>query len=228
MDVSLLALSWRRVGFAHWDLSPGTVAERLPPGLTVDTFDGRAWVGVVALEITGAGVGLSGGDGFAELNLRTYVTHDGDPGVYFFSLDAADSLAVDVARSAYGLPYYRAEARVRPRGGGIRFDHRRSHPGAAPARFAATYGPDGERSSTDPGSLEAFLVERYRYYLHRGGRLWVGNIDHEPWRPAPATATVESNTLSAAAGLPDLWGDPHLLYAAPDGMSVRAGSVRPV
>ncbi|PSQ39353.1 hypothetical protein BRD13_03335 [Halobacteriales archaeon SW_5_70_135] len=219
--MSLLSLSWRDVCFLHWDLDPDVVAARLPDGLDVDTCDGRAWLGVVPLEIT------AGGRSFAELNLRTYVRRDGEPGVYFFSLDAADPAAVAAARAAYGLPYYRAEAGLRERDGAVRFDHRRTHPDAAPARFRATYAPDGERSEAAPGSLAAFLVERYRYYLERGGRLWAGDVDHAPWRPAPATATVASNTLPAAAGF-DVRGDPHLLYAAHDGMRVEAGPVRPV
>ena len=219
--MSLLSLSWRDVCFLHWELDPETVAARLPDGLDVDTYDGRAWLGVVPLEIT------AGGRSFAELNLRTYVRHDDDPGVYFFSLDAADPTAVAAARAAYGLPYYRAEARSRERDGAVRFDHRRTPPDAAPARFAAEYVPDGERAPAERDSLVAFLVERYRYYLARAGRLWVGEIEHAPWRPAPATATVTSNTLPAAAGF-EVDGDPHLLYAAHDGVRVEAGPVRPV
>jgi len=232
--MSLLALTWRDVWFLHWPVAPDAVAERLPSGLSVDTYDGRAWLGVVALEITdaGPGVGRHAGDdsraggGFAELNLRTYVTHDGEPGVYFFSLDAADPVAVEAARAAYGLPYYRAETRLRETGDGRTLHLRRTHPDAPTARFVGTCRPDGERSEPGRGSLAAFLVERYRYYLSRAGRPWVGEIDHVPWRPSPAVATVQSNTLPAAAGLA-VDGDPHLLYAAHDGMRVTAGPVRP-
>lgn len=225
--MALLALSWRDVCFLHWDLAPGAVAARLPEGLKIDTYDGRAWLGVVALEITGVGLARQRERTFAELNLRTYVRHDGKPGVHFFSLDAADGAAVTTARSLFGLPYYRAEARSREDGRGVRFDHRRTHPDAPPARFRATYAPDGGRAAVAPDSLGEFLVERYRYYLARGGQLLAGEIEHVPWRPAPATATVEANTLPAAAGF-DVAGAPHLLYAAHDGMRVEAGPVRPV
>ncbi len=231
--MSLLALTWRDVWFLHWPLPPETVAERLPADLAVDTYDGRAWLGVVALEITDATVGAGAtastgaGEGFAELNLRTYVRHDGDPGVYFFSLDAADPVAVEAARAAYGLPYYRAEARLRETGDGHALHLRRTHRDAPGARFVGTCRPDGERSEAETGSLAAFLVERYRFYLARAGRLWVGEIDHVPWRPSPAVAEVRSNTLPATAGLP-VDGEPHLLYAAHDGMGVEAGPVRPV
>jgi len=230
--MSLLALAWRDVWFLHWPMPPDAVADHLPGGLTVDTHDGRAWLGVVALEITDAGPGVGGvtaagaTDGFAELNLRTYVRHDGDPGVYFFSLDAADLVAVEAARAAYGLPYYRAEGRFRDAGKGRSLHLRRTHPGAPGARFVGTCRPDGERCEATDGSLAAFLVERYRYYLHRTGRLWVGEIDHVPWRPSPAVAEVRSNTLPTAAGLP-VEGEPHVLYAAHDGMTVEAGPVRP-
>jgi len=225
--MALLSLSWRDVCFLHWEVDPDAVAARLPDGLDVDTYDGRAWLGVVALEITGVGPGRRRERAFAELNLRTYVRHDGEPGVYFLSLDAADATAVTTVRALFGLAYYRAEVRSRERDGGVRFDHRRTHPGAPSARFRATYAPDGERTTAESGSLVEFLVERYRYYLERGGRVWAGDVDHVPWRPAPATATVESNTLSAAAGF-EVRGDPHLLYAAREGMRVEAGPVRPV
>ncbi len=232
--MSLLALSWRDVWFLHWPVAPDAVAGALPEGLSVDTYDGQAWLGVVALEITDAGVGVGvgsdtdadAGEGFAELNLRTYVRHEGTPGVYFFSLDAADPVAVDAARTAYGLPYYRAEGRFRETDGDHTLHLRRTHPGATAARFVGTCRPDGERSETEAGSLAAFLLERYRFYLRRAGRVWVGEIDHVPWRPSAAVAEVRSNTLPAAAGLA-VEGDPHLLYAAHDGMRVEAGPVRP-
>ena len=232
--MSLLALTWRDVWFLHWPVAPDAVAERLPEGLSVDTYNGRAYLGVVALEITDAGLGVPGvsdpvgtGEGFAELNLRTYVRHDGAPGVYFFSLDAADPVAVEAARAAYGLPYYRAEARLRETGDGRSLSLRRTHRDAPGARFVGTCRPEGERSRTPTGSLAAFLVERYRFYLHRAGRLWAGEIDHVPWRPSPAVAEVRSNTLPPAIGV-EVEGEPHALYAAHDGMAVEAGPVRPV
>lgn len=225
--MSLLSLSWRDVCFAHWDLDPSVVATHLPEGLSVDTYDGRAYLGCVALEITGTGVGRTVENSFAELNLRTYVRRDGEPGVYFFSLDAADRTAARLGRTLYGLPYYAAEGRLRAIDGRTRFDLRRTDPSGPPARFVATYGPDGEHAEAEDGSLAAFLVERYRFYLERAGRLWAGEIDHRPWRVAPAIAEIRSNSLAEAAGFPPLEGQPHLLHAEPDDMPVTAEPLRP-
>jgi hypothetical protein len=226
--VALLEMTWRNTLFAHWPVDPAVVAERLPDGLTVDTHDGRAYLGVVPFEMAdlrprGSPVGLS----FGELNLRTYVRRDGGAGVYFFNLDADDRLGVSVARSLFRLPYYRAEMRVGRRGESVRFRSRRTHSGQPPLAFDAEYRPEGEVFTAEPGGLESFLVERYRFFTaDDGGRLWAGDIEHEPWRLRRATATVARNDCFEANGFEQPAGEPHLLYAEP--IDVRAGRVRRV
>jgi len=224
--VALLEMTWRDTLFAHWPVAPAFVAERLPAGLEVDTYDGDAYLGVVPFEMAdlrprGSPVGLS----FGELNLRTYVRYEGQRGVYFFSLDADDRLGVSVARSAFRLPYYRAEMTVSSRDEGVRFRSRRTHPGEPPLAFDARYRPEGESFTADPGSLASFLVERYRFFTaDDGGRLWAGDIEHEPWRLREAGATLARNGSFAANGFEQPAGEPHLLYA--DSIDVRAGRIR--
>lgn len=224
--VALLEMTWRDALFAHWPVERSVVAERLPAGLEVDTYDGDAYLGVVPFEMAdlrprGSPVGLS----FGELNLRTYVRRDGERGVYFFSLDADDRLGVGVARSAFRLPYYRAEMTVDRHGDEVRFRSRRTHSGEPPLAFDASYRPTGEAFTADRGSLESFLVERYRFFTaDDSGRLWAGAVEHEPWRLRRADASFARNDTFAANGFEQRRDEPHLLYAEP--IDVRAGRVR--
>jgi uncharacterized protein YqjF (DUF2071 family) len=207
----------------------GTVAERLPAGLSVDTFEGDAYLGVVPFVMSAIGPrGLPVGLAFGELNLRTCVTVDGEPGVYFFDLDADDRVGVALARSPFRLPYYRADVSVEASGDGrtraVEFRSRRRSSRAPPARFDATYGADGSFSTPDHGSLAAFPTERYRFYTtDDGDRVYYGDIDHEPWRLAPARAEFRENTLFAASGFERPGGDPLLHFAAP--IDATAGRV---
>jgi uncharacterized protein YqjF (DUF2071 family) len=225
---SLLSMAWRDLLYAHWPVDPAVLASQVPDPFSVDTYDGDAYLGVVAFEMKDIQVGpapAGTGRSFPELNLRTYVTHDGDPGVYFFSLDATDPLAVSVARATFGLPYYRAEARVRRSGDGVEFTSRRTHEGAPPARFRATYRPVETGEPTAVGSLEHFLTERYRFYLTVAGQPLVGQVKHRPLDVSPATATIESCTLFEAAGFDRPDGDPFLHYAAHEPLPVTADRV---
>jgi len=238
---SLLEMTWRDVLFAHWSLPPDVVESHLPAELAVDTYDGRAYLGVVAFRMDPikpryAPLGLT----FGECNLRTYVTPaDGvrttdatdaadtnpGPGIYFFNLDASDRLSVEVARRLFDLPYYTAEMDVTHRGEETRFRSRRTHRGAPPNRFAATYRPTGEPERTTPGSIEAFLAERYRFYTTDEKRgLAVGEIEHDPWELCPAEATIETLTCFEANGFEKPEGEPLLHYSRE--LPVRAGRLR--
>jgi uncharacterized protein YqjF (DUF2071 family) len=221
-----LEMTWRDGLFAHWPVDPSTVAASLPDRLSVATHEGDAYLGVVPFVMDDIRPrGLPTGLSFPELNLRSYVEGPNGPGVYFHSLDADDRLGVAVARGPFRLPYYRAETDVR-RGGSdwgdnegdrsVRFTSRRVHEGAPHARFDATYAPAGEAFTPEPGSLPAFLLENYRFYTAgSSGRLYVGEIDHEPWTLRPAEAEVRANTLFAANGFEAPDGEPVLHYAEP-------------
>lgn len=220
MQRDLLTMTWRDALFAHWPVAPELVAARLPDGLDVATYDGQAWLGVVGFDMTdirprGSPVGLS----FPELNLRTYVepAGGGQRGVYFFNLDADDRLGVPVARALFALPYYRADMHVsRERGGEfgdrVTLTHQRTHRDVPPAHFDATYRPTSEVFRPEPGSLEAFLVENYRFYTE-GRRLYRGDIRHEPWPLQEATVEVRANTLFEANGFEPPEGEPLVHYA---------------
>lgn len=214
MKRRLLSMRWIDVLFVHWRVAPATIEARLPEPLSLATHDGDAYLGVVGFEMTdirprGAPIGLS----FPELNLRTYVSHDDGDGVYFFSLDAADPLGVAVARALFRLPYYRASMDVARERDRVTLTSHRTHRGAPSAHFDATYGPVDEPAPSDPGSLASFLVENYRFYTEGRGRLYYGDIAHDPWPLAKADCDLRTNTLFEANGFEEPGGEPVVHYS---------------
>jgi len=226
MSRQLLAMTWRDAFFASWPVEPSTVAPTLPEGVAVDTDEeGRAWLSVVGFVMDDirprfVPFGLS----FPELNLRTYVRHGDQSGVYFYNLDAEDRLGVPIARRLFRLPYYRAEMDVTERDGSIHFESHRTHEGVPTADFEATIEPRGSPGPADPGSTEAFLVENYCFFAAGRGRLYRGDIDHGPWAVQPADLTVRENTLFEAAGFDQPPGDPLVQFSP--GVEVTAGRLR--
>jgi uncharacterized protein YqjF (DUF2071 family) len=202
-----MAMRWHDLLFMHWPVSPAALRPHIPPSLQLESFDGAAWLGVVPFRMSGVrprGVpALPWVSAFPELNVRTYVTAGGKPGVWFFSLDAANPLAVRGARRAFHLPYYDARmAAERSEGGGVRYTSVRSHRGAPPAAFRARYRPSGPAFQAAAGSLDRWLTARYCLYAaDRRGTLWRGDIDHAPWPLQPAEVEVERNTMPAPLGL---------------------------
>ena len=206
---------WHSLLFAHWPVRAEEIAPLLPPGLIVDGFADTGWVGIVPFtmdRIRFRGLGrVPGASKFAELNLRTYVRdrHTGTPGVYFFSLDAANPAAVVAARLWFHLPYFWAKMNVEERPGGWFHYESQRLLASSPVRFRATYrglGPQSKgRSARD--TIEYFLTERYCLFTHdRKGKLLQGNIHHAPWPLEAAEAEIEVNDLPQAHGirLPDI------------------------
>lgn len=226
--VSLLTTTVRDVLFVHWSVSSAAVRHRLPDAgtFTLDTHDGEAWLSVVALRFDdlrpwGSPVGLS----FPQLNVRTYVTHEGKPGVYFFTLDADDRISTLVASVLFRLPYYRADIRVRHRTDSLTFRSHRTDIDAPALDFDATYGSCGERIRAEDGSLSAFLTERYRLYATDDrGRAYTGTIEHEPWPLRQGWIDVRRNGCFRAIDLPHPTDDPLVHYS--DGVDFQIGSVR--
>lgn len=202
MGPSLLSIEWRDLLFAHYPVAPDRVRARLPDRVSLDTYDGQAWLGVVSLTMDDvrplfAPFGFT----FPQVNLRTYVTVDGDPGVYFLSMDADDRLAVTAGRRALGVPYFVADASISRRGAEVRFESERTHAGEADATFRATYGPDGAPDPVRSGTLEEFAIDRYRFYLPGRDAIYTGVLDHDPWTLRTASVTVDENTLFAASDI---------------------------
>lgn len=156
---------WQDLLFAHWRVPEEHLRRVVPPQLPVDTFEGAGWIGVVPFMIRGARLPLTPPmpwlSQFPELNVRTYVTVNGRPGVYFLSLDAASALAVFAARRTYRLPYFRAAMSTVRQGGEVVYSSERHSGGGEAAGFRARYRPHGPAFTAEPSSLEFFLTERY-------------------------------------------------------------------
>lgn len=216
----IMRQTWHELLFAHWPLDPVVLAARIPPGLTLDTLDGRAYLGVIPFRMSDVAPRVIPAipwlSAFAEMNVRTYVIRDGIPGVWFFSLDAANPIAVALARALFFLPYFTARMRCTRDGDSIRYASRRTRGhDARPATFAATYRPIGPVYHSAPGRLDHWLTERYCLYAASPrGALFRCDIHHARWPLQPAAAAIAENTMAAAAGftLPDT--PPHLRYAA--------------
>jgi uncharacterized protein YqjF (DUF2071 family) len=227
--MTALHMGWRHVLFANWPVDSDLIDAHLPSGLTVDTYDGDAWLSVVPftnVDVRPTWVPDGWGVPLPELNLRTYVTRDGHAGVYFFSLDAQGILGVIGARLFHHLPYYYARCSLTEADGVIRFRSRRLHPGSRPVRFEATYSASGTQLDVQPGSLEEFLTARYRYYTEtQDGALRYAAIDHEPWPVYEADPLIETNTLFEANGFAHPETDPVHYYSP--GVTTIASSNRP-
>jgi uncharacterized protein YqjF (DUF2071 family) len=201
-----MAQSWHDLLFAHWPIAPEAMRPLIPPQLELDTFDQQCWVGVVPFWMSGVRArglpAIAGTSCFPELNVRTYVVCEGKPGVYFFSLDAANRLAVRSARLLFHLPYFHAEMRSEDTGEEISYRSRRKN---GDAEFQGRYHPVNSVALRDKGTLEHWLTERYCLYAAVRRKVYRGEIHHLPWPLQDASAEITVNTMAAAAGitLPD-------------------------
>src|SRR3954452_19710485 len=131
--------TWNDLLFAHWPVDPDALREHIPEQIPLDTFDGSAWIGVTPFLVSGMRARLTlptpGLARFPEINVRTYATIDGKSGIWFFSLDAASRLAVEVARRVYRVPYFPARMAARRDGERIQYSHRRTQSDAPRAEF---------------------------------------------------------------------------------------------
>lgn len=212
---------WRWLTYLHWPYDPAVVQALLPEGLRVDTHDGRAWVGLIPFHMEVAFPGLPLVpylSTFPETNVRTYVVGpDGEPGVWFFSLDASRLPAVLVARGWFGLAYRWAAMRIEREGRRVRYTSvRREGPRASSSVEVEVGDPVSAGEMTD---LDHFLASRWRLYSvgHRG--LVLGRIDHAPWTLRSAELIEVRQDLVEAAGLPSPDGAPIVRYAP--GVGVR-------
>jgi len=205
----LMGQTWEDLLFAHWRVDADALRAHLPPGLTIDEHNGSAWLGVTPFVLTGfrlrGTLPLPLVSSFSELNVRTYVSAEGKPGVWFFSLDASSLVAVEAARHAYRLPYFHARMSVDRAGARVGYRTARRE-GVRPFVFEGSYGPGGDSAEPEPGTLEHFLTERYCLYASDEAGLYRAEIHHGPWRLSPADAQIDLNTM-APDGL-ELEGQP--------------------
>jgi len=193
----VMAQRWHDLLFVHWPVDVAALGALLPAGLELDTFEGRAWLGVLPFRMSRIRARflppLPGLSAFPELNVRTYVRAGAErkPGVWFFSLDATNRAAIWTARTFFGLPYFEARMALVERDGWITYACER--PGRA---FHGRYRPTGAVYATRPGDLDHWLTERYCLYARdAAGTIRRADIEHAPWPLQPAEAEIETNTM---------------------------------
>lgn len=231
----VMVQSWHDLLFAHWAISPSALARHVPAPLKLDTFDGDAWLGVVTMRITGARPRafppLPGTTRAFELNVRTYVSFEGKPGVLFLSLDSSNLTHVAGAR-LLRLPYFPARISMHRSAEVLAFSSRR-RVWERDAGFHAIYSAAGPSFNAEPGSLDAFLLERYALYTASARGLHRLDIQHPPWRLQPARGEIEQISVVSADGVEVPKSAPLLHFAArqdmlmwlPHRVAERSGAV---
>lgn len=216
------------LAYLHWDYDPEIVQALLPPGLTVDTYNGRAWVGLIPFsmeDISFPGTPAVPWLGsFPEVNVRTYVIRDGIPGVWFFSLDVNRLLPALAARVSYRLPYYFGRASNKRDGDVLKTHVQRRWPrGKATTSISVEIG----EAINEPTEFDHFVSARWGLYsTWWGGGLMYAPVDHPRWALQSARVRHVDDSLITAAGLPAPHGEPHVLYSR--GVPVRIGRPRRV
>jgi hypothetical protein len=203
----IMTQTWHDLLFAHWPVDAAAVRPLVPAAFDIDLYDGLAWVGIVPFRMSNvaprAVPALPWISAFPELNVRTYVRAGGRGGVYFFSLDAANPVAVRVARTLAHLPYFTAAMKVTEADGWINYASQRKTRKAGQAELVATYRPVSSPRPPIAGTLEHFLTERYCLFtVDSSATTYTLDIHHPPWPLQDAEAVISRNTMADAAGIP--------------------------
>lgn len=210
----VMAQTWQHLLFAHWPVPKALLEPAVPASVPIDTFDGDAWLTISPFRVRRLRLrglpAVPGLSDFHEINVRTYVTVGGKPGVWFFSLDADTRIGVQGARLWYRLPYFFARIRSEEHAEHMSVTTVRAHPGAPAATFSAQYAPVQDAAGARHGTLDWWLTERYCLYAtDDDGSLLRAEIHHAPWPLQGAAAGIAANTMTdalpvRAAGAPAL------------------------
>jgi uncharacterized protein YqjF (DUF2071 family) len=216
---------WRSLLFMHWPVPVEALRPLVPAALSLDLHEGAAYVGVVPFamqHVRPRWWPKRLAFDFLETNVRTYVCHGDQPGVYFFSLEAASRLAVGSARRFWGLPYYYADMSLEQRDGEIHYRTRRR---ASRVGHQVRYRLGEVLGPSQPGSLAFFFLERYLMFVERGGEIYAGQVHHAPYPAQHAEILEVRDELVAAAGLRGCGGLPAFAHYA-SGVDVEVLKLR--
>jgi len=211
--------TWGKLLFMHWRIEEELLRPLIPAKLTIDTFNGSAWIAVTPFTMWDVRAfppfvpALPGLSSMHELNVRTYIHFDKVPGVWFFSLDASSSIAVMTARAFFHLPYFNADMELDEDDRAITYSSARTHDQAPPAKLSARWKVGETLPYSHPGSLEFFLTERYCLYSAHKQKLYRARIFHEPWPLQKASISSFDSTMIESHGLPTRKDEPLLHYA---------------
>lgn len=208
----MMTQRWDFMLLAHWPVPPALLARHVPSALSLDLFNGRAWISIVPF--LARHTRLHGLPRFPfyhtylELNVRTYVTYKGIPGIYFFSLDADKWPVVFGARTAAFLPYFHARMKLDIKGETIHFHSRRHHAGQPAETFDSAFSPSSPVFLPEKESLDWWLLERYCFWIQKSSRLYRGDIHHDRWRIAKARCSLHNQTMASFLPRNVFSGDP--------------------
>ncbi|MFC7391692.1 YqjF family protein [Scopulibacillus cellulosilyticus] len=214
----MMTQTWNDVFFIHWPIDFDDIRDKVPKQLYIDTFDGRAWIGIIPFHITDFKVrdvfSIPLTNAFPEINVRTYVTYDNKPGVYFFSLDAGHWMASVAARTLTPLPYYFSKIDLTKQNGAITYKSSRQDKNSSNGEFEGTFSSISSTYKSEKGTLDEWLTERYCFYTMNRNKLYRCDIHHEKWELQKAEGEILTDTLvsSQRISLPDK--KPVLHYAS--------------
>lgn len=195
----IMQQDWDQLLFLHWPIPVEIIRPYIPSCFEIDTYDGEAWVSIVTFEmnrIKYRGMpDITSLNGILELNVRTYVTFQGDPGIYFLSLDADHSLGVILARYIMGMNYIKGKMRIDRKGDVLHFSSRRTGERYPSAHFHIRYQLTPSIITSQPGSLLYWLTERYKQWVYRWGRVYKGIIKHHSWKLQEADVDIPVNMM---------------------------------
>jgi uncharacterized protein len=201
----LFLARWDRAVFIHYAADPATLQREVP--FELDLRDGRAYVSIVAFTLLRMRPRIGGRFGewlfkpiatHEFLNVRTYVRHRGEPGIFFMAEWLSNPVSVRLGPRTFGLPYRfgRLDYEHAPDGCALRGTI--DAPEGRLAYEGKTCGADFETS--DAESLTEFMLERYTAFTRRGKRARFFRVWHLPWEQAPAEIEVTADTLIASTG----------------------------
>jgi uncharacterized protein YqjF (DUF2071 family) len=209
--------NWGNLHFMHWRINEDILRPHIPSDLNLDTFGESAWIAITPFTIWDVRPfpplipALPGLSSMHELNVRTYVHLNGVPGVWFFSLDTDNSIAAVGARTFFHLPYYIAEIDLQKDGDVINYELRRDEDPAA--QFSGSFCPGKHLQTSQPGSREFFLTERYVLYTESDGELYRARIHHQPWNLQESELQSISSTMLEANSIKAPKTQPLVHYA---------------
>jgi len=203
---------WRDLTFLHFAAEPDKIQKLVPPELTIDTFPDEsgkemAWIGLVPFRMQGirfrGSPAIAGLSAFSETNVRTYVHRGGkEPGVWFFSLEAANPVACAWARRFFNLPYFHARMSVNGLKGASIKVYKSARVNNPQVKCSASVKFDHALPTLQPGGFEFFLIERYLLYADSNGELMTGQVHHVPYTIHSASQLVPcEESLLAASGI---------------------------
>lgn len=191
-------MRWHDPFFVHWPVAVDSLRRLVPKELSIDTFEGAAWVGITGFELSKVGLrylpDVPLAPKFLALAVRTYVMAEGKPGVWFLSIDVSNKIIAILGRPVIGVPFFNAQMSQEDGYGGRSLWSRRSHRNASAPEFEALFSPFGDPFRAEPNSLESFLMERYCFYTASpDGAVFRTELHHKPWILQPVDGTCLRN-----------------------------------